>query len=163
VLFPRYTLLVYGVCMKYLKNEQNAKDATQQIFIKCIDELAKYQVSYFKSWVYMITKNHCLMHLRTQKNIIDIDKVSYSLLADEAEDTISKIKETEITLEIMQQSITELNAEQKQCITLFYLEKNSYQDIAEKLEIPYMQVKSAIQNGKRNLKKIIETKMLLQK
>ena len=70
ILLPRYTLLLLGVCMKYLKNEEEARDCVQQIFLKVINELHKYKVDYFKSWIYMIAKNHCLMKLRDQKNKI---------------------------------------------------------------------------------------------
>ena len=61
VLLERYTLLLLGVCMKYLKNEEEAKDSVQQIYLKVIQELQKYKVEYFKSWLYMVAKNHCLM------------------------------------------------------------------------------------------------------
>ena len=64
ILLQRYTLLLLGTCMKYLKNEEEAKDAVQQIFLKAITELSKYKVEYFKSWIYMVAKNHCLMKLR---------------------------------------------------------------------------------------------------
>ena len=70
VLLQRYTLLLLGVCMKYLKNEEAAKDAVQQIFLKVIAELKRYKVKYFKSWLYMIAKNHCLMQLRNKNNIV---------------------------------------------------------------------------------------------
>src|SRR6476646_297552 len=69
ILLPRYTLLLLGVCMKYLKNEEDAKDSVQQIFLKVIGELHKYKVEYFKSWIYMIAKNHCLMKLRYKEKI----------------------------------------------------------------------------------------------
>ena len=68
ILLPRYTLLLLGVCMKYLKNEEDSRDCVQQIFLKVINELHKYKVEYFKSWIYMIAKNHCLMRLRGNKN-----------------------------------------------------------------------------------------------
>ena len=63
-LLDRYTLLLMGVCMKYLKDEEAAKDAVQQVFIKVLGELPKYRVEYFKSWIYTITRNQCLMQLR---------------------------------------------------------------------------------------------------
>ena len=66
ILLQRYTLLLLGVCMKYLKNEEEAKDAVQQVFLKVIAELHKYKVDYFKSWLYMVAKNHCLMQLRNK-------------------------------------------------------------------------------------------------
>jgi RNA polymerase sigma factor (sigma-70 family) len=64
ILLQRYTMLLLGVCMKYLKNEEDAKDSVQQVFLKAIHELHKYKVDYFKSWIYMVAKNHCLMKLR---------------------------------------------------------------------------------------------------
>src|SRR6476620_3374360 len=67
ILLQRYTLLLLGVCMKYLKNEEEAKDAVQQIFLKAITELHKYKVDYFKSWLYMVAKNHCLMKIRDRQ------------------------------------------------------------------------------------------------
>src|SRR5450755_2699279 len=75
-LLERYTMLLYGVSMKYLKNPEEAKDAVQQIFLKAITELHKYEVSYFSSWLYMIAKNHCLMLLRNQHTKISLELIS---------------------------------------------------------------------------------------
>ncbi len=159
VLFERYTLLLYGVAMKYLKNEEEAKDAVQQVFLKTITELNKYQVQYFKSWLYMVTKNHCLMKLRQNQGKISTD-ITTQQIPDET-DPASQHKhiEKDRKLELMSNSLDELNPEQKQCVTLFYLEKKSYQQIAEETGYTVMQVKSYIQNGKRNLKLILEKKI----
>ena len=59
----------------------------------------------------------------------------------------------------MATSLEELNPEQKQCLILFYLEKKSYQEISENTGFSLMQVKSYIQNGKRNLKILLDKKM----
>lgn len=151
--------------MKYLKDDQNAKDATQQVFEKCIEELHKYPVDYFKSWLYMITKNYCLMQLRNHplKNATDIDNISYQLKDEDNQDEISKLEQKDLTLDLMLNSIKELNKEQQQTVTLFYLEKKSYQEIAELLNMNYLQVKSHIQNGKRNLKLLIEKNLKINK
>ena len=155
ILLPRYTLLLLGVCMKYLKNEEDAKDAVQQIFLKVINELHKYKVDYFKSWVYMIAKNHCLMKLRDKgKYSVEInDKIIVA--ADEINDKTSYV-EKDIALNRMQLALQQLNNEQQQCIILFYLEKKSYTEIAAYTGFSMMQVKSNIQNGKRNLKLALE-------
>ncbi len=155
ILLPRYTLLLLGVCMKYLKNEEDAKDAVQQIFLKVINELHKYKVDYFKSWIYMIAKNHCLMKLRDKgKYSVEInDKIIGA--ADEVNDKTSYL-EKDIALNRMQFALQQLNKEQQQCITLFYLEKKSYTEIATHTGFSMMQVKSNIQNGKRNLKLALE-------
>ena len=154
ILLPRYTLLLLGVCMKYLKNEEDAKDSVQQIFLKAIGELNKYKVDYFKSWIYMIAKNYCLMKLR--------DKGKYNLELTEnvtahvyeAEDADTQL-EKELTLNDMQMALLKLSTEQQLCLTLFYLEKNSYTRISEKTGFNLMQVKSHIQNGKRNLRLLL--------
>lgn len=158
ILLQRYTLLLLGVCMKYLKNEEMAKDSVQQIFLKVITELHKYKVEYFKSWIYMVAKNHCLMQLRdkTGKNTIEIsDRINT------VNDTTEKEKklENEKSLELMSEALNELNSEQHQCVTLFYLQKKSYQEISDATGFTLMQVKSHIQNGKRNLKLLMEKKL----
>lgn len=155
VLMQRYTMLLLGVCMKYLKNEEEAKDAVQQIFLKVISELHKYKVEYFKSWIYMIAKNYCLMQLRSKgKHYVEINDHIASVI-NETEEKKGQL-EKDKTLNSMQAALQQLHKEQQLCITLFYLEKRSYQEIANQTKFTLMQVKSHIQNGKRNLKILIE-------
>ena len=159
ILLQRYTLLLLGVCMKYLKNEEDARDSVQQIFLKSITELHKYKVDYFKSWIYMVAKNHCLMKLRDKQGKIPVE-LTENHIATPAENTDRHaLLNDEKTFELMNNSLDELNEEQRQCVTLFYLEKRSYQEISEVTGFNMMQVKSYIQNGKRNLKIILEKKL----
>ncbi len=159
ILLQRYTLLLLGVCMKYLKNEEEAKDSVQQIFLKVIQELEKYKVEYFKSWLYMVAKNHCLMKLRDRQGKIPAELNEKALTATSEETDYESLLVNDHTLELMEQAIEELGAEQKQCVTLFYLQKKSYQQVSEETGFSMLQVKSYIQNGKRNLKMMIERKM----
>ncbi|MDF2381063.1 sigma-70 family RNA polymerase sigma factor [Nostoc ellipsosporum NOK] len=155
ILLQRYTLLLLGVCMKYLKNEEEARDAVQQVFLKVIQELHKYKVEYFKSWLYMIAKNHCLMKLRDRQG-----KIPVELTDTPAEETDREaLLQNDVTLDLLEEALEELNTEQQQCVTLFYLEKKSYQQISEDQGYSLMQVKSHIQNGKRNLKIALERKL----
>ena len=157
ILLQRYTLLLFGVCMKYLKQEEEAKDCVQQIFIKVITELPKYRVTYFKSWIYTIARNLCLMKLRDQHGRTAV--LSDTMLAAwDEEGGNSKYLEKDQLLEMMGQSLEELGKEQKLCVILFYLEKKSYQEITDTTGFTLMQVKSYIQNGKRNLKLLMEKK-----
>ncbi len=159
ILLKRYTLLLLGVCMKYLKNEEEAKDSVQQIFLKVIQELHKYKVDYFKSWLYMVAKNYCLMKLRDKQGKIPTE-LNERHLGKPAEETDHQaLQQTDHTLELMEAALGELNKEQQQCVTLFYLEKKSYQEISEATGFSMLQVKSYIQNGKRNLKLMIEKKL----
>lgn len=157
ILLPRYTMMLLGVCMKYLKNEDEARDAVQQVFLKVIGELHKYRVDYFKSWIYMVAKNHCLMQLRDKgKYSVEINE-RVMTNADDSEDRNVHL-EKENNLSRLAEALQLLNKEQQQCITLFYLEKKSYQEITEITAFSLMQVKSHIQNGKRNLKILMEEK-----
>ena len=155
ILLQRYTLLLLGVCMKYLKNEEEAKDGVQQVFLKAITELHKYRVDYFKSWLYMVAKNHCLMKLRDKgKQPMELNEG----LLSKPDDAIDKKNhlQKDATLNNMETALKHLNREQLQCVTLFYLEKKSYHEIADQTGYSLLQVKSYIQNGKRNLKLMLE-------
>ena len=159
ILLPRYTLLLLGVCMKYLKNEEEAKDCVQQIFLKVITELQKYRVDYFKSWLYMVAKNHCLMKIRDKQGKTPVELTEkYMSAADEKVD-LQNLQQDDHTLNLMTDALRELSKEQEQCVTLFYLEKKSYQEISDETGFTMMQVKSYIQNGKRNLRLLLEKKM----
>src|SRR5580692_10443651 len=126
-LLERYTMLLYGVSMKYLKNPEEARDAVQQIFLKAITELHKYEVTYFSSWLYMIAKNHCLMKLRQKNYSVPLSEDT-GKFAD-AEETVSEV-ELSFRLDQLQSALGSLGAEQKICIERFYLAKKSYQEIA---------------------------------
>jgi len=157
ILLERYTLLLLGVCMKYLKDENEARDCVQQIFLKVLTEVGKYKIDFFKSWLYMVAKNHCLMRLRDKgvkaaKELNDNHAVS---VETDKEELITNEK----AYDLLEEAIDELSEEQRQCVILFYLKKNSYQQISEKMGFSMMQVKSYIQNGKRNLKLLLDKKI----
>jgi RNA polymerase sigma factor (sigma-70 family) len=154
-LLERYTMLLYGVSMKYLKNTEEARDAVQQIFLKVITELHKYEVTYFSSWLYMIAKNHCLMQLRNPRRGISVDLVAEPVFENNNPDP----GKNEKLLRDLEVALQHLKADQKICIQMFYLEKKSYQSIVSETGFSLLQVKSFIQNGKRNLRLLLEKKM----
>ena len=156
ILLQRYTMMLLGVCMKYLKDEEASKDAVQQVFLKVISELQKYPVDYLKSWLYTIARNHCLMQLRDKTQLIRVTPEMN--LADEPSTNLTAL-DKEHSLILLEQSMNELNPPQKTCVTLFYLQKKSYQDIVDSTGFSLLQVKSYIQNGKRNLKLLVAQKM----
>lgn len=151
ILLQRYTGMLLGVCMKYLKNEEEAKDSVQQVFLKVINELHKYNVDYFKSWIYMVAKNHCLMKLRDKKkNTVDINENVFE--ASDALDEKTVMQNKEVSLNNLEIALKSLSEEQRICVDLFYMQKKSYQKITDLTGYNGLQVKSHIQNGKRNLK-----------
>lgn len=156
ILFDRYAILLLGMCMKYLKNEEDARDSVQQIFLKVLAEINKHKVQFFRAWIYQVTRNHCLMQLR-QKHQVRQEEVSEKHMNDAAEPEEDKARfvEKDNLLENMQHALEQLNPEQRTCVKLFYLQKLSYQDIAGQTGYTLLQVKSYIQNGKRNLKLLL--------
>lgn len=159
ILLQRYTLLLYGVCMKYLKDEDEAKDAVQQVFLKAIAELQKYPVTYFKSWLYMIAKNHCLMKIRNRQGKIPVALNEELAMTEEDPEGRRNQQDKDKMLDLLPLYLEELSREQQRCVTLFYLDRKSYQEIADSTGYTLMQVKSYIQNGKRNLKMLMERKV----
>lgn len=154
ILYERYAHLVFGVCMKYLKSRDESKDAVLSIFEKLMNDLKIHKVENFKSWVHSVARNHCLMFLRKNNRPgteSDIDELTYKL----SEESNEKAIEKELQLQELEKAITQLNEEQKTCIELFYLQDRCYREIAEQTGYSINTVKSAIQNGKRNLKLIL--------
>ncbi len=157
ILLQRYTLLLFGVCMKYLKDENEARDCVQQIFLKVIQEVSKYKIDYFKSWLYMVAKNQCLTLLRDKKGKIPVELTETNGHFVHEEHNLEN--GPVITDDLLKEALNGLNEEQYKCVTLFYLQKNSYQQISEVTGYSLLKVKSHIQNGKRNLRLLIEKKV----
>lgn len=156
LLFRRYSPLVLGVCYKYLNNREDARDTAMGVFESLFVSLKKYEVHNFKSWLFTVTKSHCAQTLRRTKRdactvrweenlmeeIVEYGSFPHHASEDETEEQIKKLH----------QAVGSLSPGQQQCILLFYLDDNSYQQITEATGFSLNEVKSFIQNGKRNLK-----------
>ena len=156
ILYKRYSHLVLGLSLKYLKDEDEAKDAVMQIFEKLLADLLKFNIEYFKSWLYTFSKNHCLMIIRTKqsklKKEIDLQIHADSFMETETNSHPNRTEEKEVQYSLLEQAIEELNEDQRRCIKLFYLKERSYNEIVDETGYSLNEVKSFIQNGKRNLK-----------
>ena len=161
-LFRRYGHLVLGVCMKYLKDEDESKDGLMEIFEKLPDDLQKHEISNFKGWLHTVARNHCLMRLRnvsgtTEKNremAMDLSEI----MEMDTEIHLHGISDKEHELRKMEAALKELKDEQRICIELFYLQEKSYVEVGEITGFDQNKVKSCIQNGKRNIKLIMTDK-----
>lgn len=160
ILLQRYTLLLLGVAMKYLKDKEQAQDAVQQVFLKALTALPQGEILNFKGWLYVLMRNHCLQQLRDKSYPVD-EEVLNRLPANET--SRNEHLRQEHTLDQMNEALGELNEDQRQCVVLFYLKKLSYTQIMEQTGFNFQQVKSYIQNGKRNLKLILIKKTGEQK
>jgi RNA polymerase sigma-70 factor (ECF subfamily) len=157
LLYQRYMDLIYGVCLKYLKDPEAAKDAVINIYEELILKLKQHDVSNFKSWLHTLSRNHCLMQLRKEKgrNTVEIPE---TFMQSEEMLHLTAVQEKEEQLNSMEKCMEQLPAEQKTCVTLFYLEGKCYNEITEQTGIDWNKVRSYIQNGRRNLKLCMEKK-----
>ncbi len=156
VLYNRYAHLVFGVCMKYLKNKDEAEDASMQVFEKLLTTLLQYEVNEFKFWIHTVSKNHCLYILRKQqsqfRNQKEMNKDFPVIMENEQSSPLDNENWKNAKLEEMNGALMQLKEGQKICVELFYLEEKSYQEIVDQTGYSMLEVKSFIQNGKRNLK-----------
>lgn len=156
ILFKRYSHLVLGLCIKYLKNEDEAQDMVMQIFEKLSFDLKKHKIEFFKSWLYTFSKNMCLMELRKKqsqlKKDIELQENAVLFMDSSSESHLNSKQEQESTISHLETALNGLSKEQKQCIVLFYYKNKSYNEIVDITGYNANEVKSFIQNGKRNLK-----------
>jgi len=158
-LYSRYMHLIYGVALRYLEDRERAKDMVMQVFEKLLVELPRHDVIQFRSWLYVLAKNACLMELRSDKvksaRHKEFEKTEAAFMENEQQ--LHPVDEDEADLnQALQQCIERLKGEQQQCIRLFYFEEKSYREIAAQLQMDEKKVKSLLQNGKRNLKICLE-------
>jgi RNA polymerase sigma-70 factor (ECF subfamily) len=155
-LFERYSFLVMGVCLKYLKSVPEAEDMMMNIYEKLPQKVSVSEINNFKSWLHSVCRNECLMDLRKKK--LDTSEIESALIytADESETEIKLSEMKELELKKLESAVNQLKDEQKKCITHFYLEQKSYDEIVKLTGYDLKKVKSYIQNGKRNLKLLIE-------
>jgi RNA polymerase sigma factor (sigma-70 family) len=157
-LYQRYMELVYGVCMKYLQDSEKAKDSVMQIFEELVLKLKKHEVENFKSWLYQLAKNHCLMQLRTPRNLKTVE-IPDSLMQSEENVHLNGVFEKEESFKKLEYCLGTLTEEQRNVVKLFYLDGKCYNEIVELTGMEWNQVRSFIQNGRRNLKICMESRM----
>ena len=150
-LYSRYISLVYGLCLKYLQQIEEAKDAVNNIYEELNRKVHQYQIENFKAWLYSVATNHCLQILRKEKNQIFEEIDTRIMESDEFEHLIDVDQDREKE-NVLHYCLTTLPEEQRQCVVHFFFEDCSYADIVEKTGFALNKVKSYIQNGKRNLK-----------
>ena len=156
-LYQPYMDLLYGVCLKYLKQTEPAKDAVMAVFEELVSKLKKHAPTHFRGWLYTVTKNYCLMQLRSASNIHS-RTLDPELMQLTEEVHLNGVFEKEESLNRLTQCLQTLSAEQKASVELFYLQEKCYKDIAVITGLEWNKVRSLIQNGRRNLKICMEQK-----
>jgi RNA polymerase sigma factor (sigma-70 family) len=157
-LYQRYMDLIYAVCLKYLKDQEAAKDAVMSVFEELVPKLLKHEVTHFKGWLYMVAKNFCLMQLRSQKQMHIIHDPDIMHLTENLH--LNGIFEKEDQLSQLTKCIDSLSPDQKQTVQLFYLQEKCYKEIAVITDSDWNKVRSLIQNARRNLKNCMEKNII---
>lgn len=168
-LYERHMPAVLAICRRYLRDEEDAKDAVMQLFEQLVEKLRRHEVETFAPWLHATARNHCLMVLRARQRagpaaggalVVHFpdaagmeSAAARHLVADDAEETDLH----EQQLQLMEHALAELPPGQRRCVELFYLEKKCYRDIADLTGFDLNAVKSHIQNGKRNLRRHLES------
>jgi RNA polymerase sigma-70 factor (ECF subfamily) len=160
-IYKRYSHLIFLVCVKYLKDRDAAKDAVMDIFEELIEKLPNQTISYFKGWIYTVTRNHCLMKLRKEKKTERLEDVFDGNNHDfmETNNFLHLTEEDNFLSKTILEKLELLKGNQKKCLKSFYFDKRAYKEISEKENISEKKVKSYIQNGKRNLRLLLEKSM----
>ena len=150
-LYQPYMEMVFSVCYKYLKDEDECKDAVMQIFEKLVSDLGRHNVENFKNWLHRVTVNHCLMHLRSRRVYVAMDEMGEEdNFFNETDYQTELVLDKDLTS--LEKCLQTLNEEQRRSINLFFKEEKCYREISDETGFDFNKVKSYIQNGKRNLK-----------
>ena len=157
-LYQRYSHMVFGVCLKYVKQIENAEDLTLSLFASLTEKLLHHQVQHFKSWLYVSARNSSLMFLRANK--MNQELKEDDVLYDDSDQRLDEKLEKDELIESLTMVFEELKKEQRICIQLFYLQKRSYEEITTITQYSLKEVKSHLQNGRRNLKLLLEKRKI---
>jgi len=166
-LYERHMPAVFAICRRYLRPDEDAQDAVMQLFEKLVVTLRQHEVSNFPAWLHTTARNHCLMQLRARQRAgpesgplvlhfpgaAAVESAPVAHLLDDADD----LALTEERLQAMEHALAELPEGQRRCLELFYLQKKCYREIADETGFDLGLVKSHLQNGKRNLKRSLES------
>ncbi len=159
MLYHRYIPLVYGLCLKYLQHAEKAQDAVMQLYEDLVHKVNQYDIKVFRTWLYSVTKNHCLQVLRKEKHEIRIDFDTQIMESDMIFHLFDEGRDEE-QFEALRKCMEKLPEPQRISISKFFMEEMSYADIVDATGYQLKSVKSYIQNGKRNLKICIESQII---
>lgn len=153
ILFERYGHLTYMMCYKYLKHKEESRDAVMEIFGKLIVDLKKHEIKNFRNWLHSVTKNYCLkaLELKKRRTFVQSTELLENSFVEFSENQ-DQLDDMENLSNLLEKALDTLKSHQRTCLELFYLKDKSYQDIADQTDYSIKQIKSYIQNGKRNLR-----------
>lgn len=152
-----HTGLVYGACFRFTGRADDARDLTQEVFLRVFRSLHTYDPASgaFRTWLVRLTRNLLIDHYR---------KTRKHQVLDPIEDQMGRLEEThglgaraDRTLagreagELLQAALQKLSPELREAVVLRDLQEMEYREIAAVLSVPEGTVKSRINRGRREL------------
>ena len=155
-LYDRYIPLIYGLCLNYLQNEDDAQDAVMQLFEELVTKVMRHEIQTFRTWLYSVSRNHCLLILREKGRVQQVDFQSEFMESEAFLNLLDGDDDNSERIQALQLCMEKLPEKQRISVIFFFNKGLSYADIVDNTGFPLSKVKSYIQNGKRNLKVCIE-------
>ncbi len=155
VLFERYGELVFGYCVKLLKDRERAEDASQEAWVKIIKNANKYECQgKFRAWLLQITRNTCFSLFRDLKKNRTED-VSDHEIEDMSQKSILDLMSAEENKAKLKKCIEDLPENQRLALLVWMTEDKSYEEIAEHMQTSVSAVKSLLFRSRQSLKEML--------
>jgi RNA polymerase sigma-70 factor (ECF subfamily) len=155
LLIRKYLKPIYGYVFRFVQNQQDAEDLTQEIFLKMWRNLKKFKKgNSFKSWLFKIAKNTCFDFLRKKKRDLALNLENLDILADFAPSLIEEV-EKENWAEKIKKEIEKLPLKMQKVLDLYYNFGLNFKEISEVLGEPVNTIKSRHRRAIYRLKKSI--------
>lgn len=153
ILYKKYYNIILSICFRKLKNRLESEDLAQDIFLKVINKLDKFNGSSFQQlsvWISRLSNNHTIDFIRARKKTEDIDNIPKNLFS-EVMDVTAIDNSEEIMSKDVKTAISNLPKQYKAVFELYYISNYSHQEIADQLNLNVGTSKSNLFKAKRKL------------
>ncbi|SFD04039.1 RNA polymerase sigma factor [Algibacter pectinivorans] len=152
-LYDRYSTLVYNKCYGFAKDGHEAKDLTQDIFLKLFVKLGSFKgKSKFSTWLYAFSYNHCVNYVtRNTAKKFEKDSVDYKDLENLSEDEEDDSSFLKMKVDKLKVALELISPEEKMILLMKYQDNLSIKEIVSAMEIGESAVKMRIKRAKDKL------------
>ena len=155
ILYRKYAGKVYGKCLSILRNEDEAKDAVQDIFVKIMLNLGNFgEKSQFSTWIYSITYNFCIDLIRKRKKEKTLFSDDIERVPDVAEEDVPDEFMREMDIKYLKQVLEELSTGDRIILLMKYQDELSIKEIADTIDKTESAVKMKIKRAKHKAKEL---------
>jgi len=158
LIYKRYSGKIFGKCLSLLKHEDEAEDATQDVMMKILMNMAKFSGrSRFSTWIYSITYNYCIDFLRRKKRDPSVyvdDFIDNMDVEDDVEDAFL----LEMNVNRLKVILQEIPIGDKTILLMKYQDEMSIKEIGQILDKSESAIKMKIKRAKQKFKKTFKEK-----